>query len=187
MTLPGAQRRRRAARLAEPAHARQLRRHRVRHAEPRSLRRRAGHALHPPRHRLAAVHAGPPRHPVRRARLPVAAVGLDRAVGAADHRRPPRPRRHHDARHRPPAPVRDRRRELPHRLRRVGLRARPRGRPVADVARPVVDGRAGAAAADGRLVAAPPFGRPGAAPRARLRPVADLLPRGDRLSRVRAR
>ena len=96
------------------------------------------HAVHPPRHRVAAVHAGASRHPVRRARLPVEAVGIDRAVGAV--RSPPTLRargRDDDARHRPSAPVRDRRRELPHRLRRLGLRARPRGRPVADVPRPV--------------------------------------------------
>ena len=40
-----------------------------------------GRALHRPRHRLAAVHARPPRPARRRARLPVAAVGLDRGVG----------------------------------------------------------------------------------------------------------
>ena len=47
---------------------------------------RAIGAVHAPLHRLAAVHAGAPRHPVRRARLPLEAVGLDRAVGGADHR-----------------------------------------------------------------------------------------------------
>ncbi len=57
-----------------------LRRHRVRDAEPRPARRALG-ALRPATHRLAAVHAGPPRPPRRRARLPVAAVGLDRGVG----------------------------------------------------------------------------------------------------------
>ena len=56
----------------------------------------------------------------------------------------------HDAGVRPPAPVRDRRRELPHRLRRLGLPARPRGRPVAHPAGPVVDRRAGAARRAGR-------------------------------------
>ena len=50
----------------------------------------------------------------------------------------------HDARVRPPAPVRDRRRELPRRLRRLGLPPRPRGRPVAHPARSVVDRCAGA-------------------------------------------
>ena len=94
-----------------------------------------------PRDRLAAVHAGPPRHPVRRPRLPVAAVGVDRGLGGPDHRRPAGGGRHHDAGVGPPAPVRDRRRELPHRLQRLGLRARPRGRPVAHPRRPVVDGR----------------------------------------------
>ena len=55
-------------------------------------------------------------------------------------RSPPTLRRrrgHDDARVRSPAPVRDRRRELPHRLQRLGLRARPRGRPVAHRRRPV--------------------------------------------------
>ena len=60
-----------------------------------------------------------------------------------------------DAGHRPPAPVRDRRRELPHRLRRLGLRARPRGRPVEDLARPELDRCAGTAGGGRRLVAAP--------------------------------
>ena len=113
-----------AARLAQPSPARQLRRHRVRDAEPRPLRARARDPLHPPRHRLAAVHAGAPRHPRRRARLPLEAVGIDRAVGAADHARARRVGRDDDARHRPSAPVRDRRRELPRRLLGLGLRAR---------------------------------------------------------------
>ena len=42
----------------------------------------------------------------------------------------------------PSAPLRDRRRELPHRLHRLGLRARPRERPVADHPGPHVDGLA---------------------------------------------
>ena len=58
-------------------------------------------------------------------------------------------RRHDDARVGPPAPVRDRRRELPRRLRRLGVRAGPRGRPVATRPRPDVDRRAGAAGAAG--------------------------------------
>ena len=41
--------------------------------------------LHQPPHRLAAVHAGPPRPAGRRARLPVAAVGLDRGLGGRHH------------------------------------------------------------------------------------------------------
>ena len=115
-----------------------LRRHRVRHAEPRPVRGALG-ALHAPLHRLAAVHARPPRHARRRARLPVAAVGIDRDLGGGDHRAcSARRRRVDDARDRPSAPVRDRRRELPHRLHGVGLRARPRGRSVAHAARPVV-------------------------------------------------
>ena len=64
---------------------------RVRDAEPRPLARRA-RALHRPLRRLAALHAGAPRHPVRRARLPLAAVGLDRDLGGADHRPPARGR-----------------------------------------------------------------------------------------------
>ena len=96
-----------------------LRRHRVRHAEPRPLRP-PGRALHPALQRRAAVHARAPRHPRRRARLPVAAVGLDRAVGRADHRVTPTGERGHQARHRSSAPVRDRRRELPRRLHGAG-------------------------------------------------------------------
>ena len=83
-------RRRGAARQPEPAHARELRRDRVRHAEPRSLRGALG-AVHAPLHRLAAVHARPPRHPVRRARLSLEAVGIDRGVGAVDHGDAPTP------------------------------------------------------------------------------------------------
>ena len=77
-------------------------------------------ALHPPRHRFAALHARPPRHPLRRARLPVEAVGVDRAVGGVDHGHAAPGGRDDDARVRPSAPVRDRRRELPHRLQRAG-------------------------------------------------------------------
>ena len=103
---------------------------------------RARDPVHTAPHRLAAVHPGPPRHPVRRARLPVATVGIDRGVGGLDRPPPPPERGHHDAADRPSAPVRGRRRELPHRLRRVGLRARPRERSVAHPRRPVLDGRA---------------------------------------------
>ena len=99
-------------------------------------------AVHRPPHRVAALHAGPPRHPGRRPRLPVAAVGIDRGVGGRHHP-VAAPRRGHDhAGVGPPPPLRDRRRELPHRLHRLGLRARPRERPVADHARPHVDGHA---------------------------------------------
>ena len=52
---------------------------------------------------------------------------------------------HHHAGQRPPAPVRDRRRELPHRLRRLGLRAGPRGRPLAHPRGHVLGGHAGPA------------------------------------------
>ena len=158
--------------LAEPARPRLLRRHGLRHAEPRPLRRRAGHPLHPARHRLAAVHARPPRHPLRGARLPLEAVGLDRAVGAAGHRRPAGGRGHHDAGVGPPPPVRDRRRELPHRLLRLGLRAGPRGRPVADPPRPQLRRQPGPARA---LVRRAPVRSPGR-PRPGLRPVPDLVP-----------
>ena len=67
----------------------QLRRQRVRHTEPRPFRPRAGRPFHVPCHRLAAVHAGAPRHPVRLARLPLAALGLHRGLGGADHRSTP--------------------------------------------------------------------------------------------------
>ena len=109
------QRHRHPARQPEPPHARRVRRHassprRTSTASPqRALRFDA------PLRRLAAVHAGAPRHPVRRARLPLEAVGLDRALGGADHRAIcARAGVDDDADHRPPAPVRDRRRELPH-------------------------------------------------------------------------
>ena len=128
---PPRQRRGRAARLAQPPPPGLLRRRRVRHAQPRPVRPRAGGSLHPPRHRVAAVHAGPPRHPVRRPRLPVEAVGVDRAVGAAADPGARPGGGHVDARDRPSPPVRDRRRELPHRLLRLGLPAGPRGRSLA--------------------------------------------------------
>ena len=103
-------------------------------------------------HRFAAVHARPSRPARRRARLPVAAVGLDRDLGRRGHA-PAAPRRGHldDARHRPSAPVRGGRRELPPRLRGLGLPARSRRRSVAHPARPVVDRRTRAARA-GRAV-----------------------------------
>ena len=81
-----AARRRRPARLAEPAHAR------VATAAPSSPRRTSTGS--PPRstqftnHVTGSLPCMPARHDilVRRARLPVEAVGLDRAVGGADHR-----------------------------------------------------------------------------------------------------
>ena len=85
------------------------------------------------------MHAGAPRPARRCARLPVAAVGFDRDLGRRDHVRPAPRGGHDDARVRPSAPVRDRRRELPHRLHRVALRARARERPVAHAPRPDVD------------------------------------------------
>ena len=65
-------------------------------------------------------------------------------------------RRHHHAGVGPPAPLRDGRRELPHRLHRLGLRARPRGRPVAHLQRPELHRGAGAAGARRRVVLAGP-------------------------------
>ena len=90
-------------------------------------------------------------------------------------------RRHDDARHRPSTPVRDRRGELPHRLRRLGLRPRARGRPVAYLCRPDLDGCSHAARPAGRMVlrADPRL----AAARPRLRPVAHVLPRRGGLPR----
>ena len=66
------------------------------------------------------------------------------------------------------------RRELPRRLRRLGLPARPRGRPVAHPARPVLDRRAGAA-------------RPPAAVGARLRHQPHVVQGRGRLPRARRR
>ena len=68
----------------------------------------------------------------------------------------PAGRRHHHAGVGPPPPLRGRRRELPHRLQRVGLRARPRGRPVAHLPRPELHRRAGAARPRWRVVLAGP-------------------------------
>ena len=130
------------------------------------------------------MHAGASRHPVRLARLPVAALGLDRAVGAVAHRRPAAPGRDDDARHRSSAPVRDRRRELPHRLRRLGLRARPRGRPVEDVARPVVDRCARSASGERQLVPAAPLRRRCARDGSSVRREPHSLPCRDRLPRA---
>ena len=157
-----------AARQPQPAHGRRLRRHRVRHAEPRPAGRPVG-AVHQPPHRLAALHAGPARPAGGRPRLPLAAVGLDRGVGGRHHHAAPPAGGHlHDAGVGPPAPVRDGRRELPRRLRRLGVPARPRGRPVAHPAGPVLDRRAGAA-------------RPPAAVGARLRRQPHVVQGGGRL------
>ncbi len=114
---------------------------RVRDAESRSPGA-ARAALRTPLCRIAAVHAGAPRAALRRPRLPLEAVGLDRTLGAADHR-PPAPRRRGDeADLRPSASVRGRRRELPLRFHRLGLSARPRERRLADASRSELDGRA---------------------------------------------
>ena len=86
----------------------------------------------------------PARHDilVRRARLPLAAVGIDRGVGGRHHPIAAGPGRDHHAGLGPSAPVRGGRRELPHRLRRLGLRARPRERSVAHRGGPVLGGHA---------------------------------------------
>ena len=99
--------------------------------------------VHQALHRLAAVHAGPPRHPLRRARLPLAAVGVDRDLGGRHHARAARGRRDHRC------SISDH----PHLFETggenyhtdfsgVGLRARPRGRPLEDRARPDLGRRA---------------------------------------------
>ena len=93
---------------------------RVRHAEPRSARRPVA-AVRPAPHRLAAVHAGPPRHPRAARSTSCGGRGARSSCGRTPITYHLRPRRgDDDARVRPPAPVRDRRRELPHRLQRAG-------------------------------------------------------------------
>ena len=144
------QRRRHPPRQPEPAHARRLRRHASSRRRTSTRFARALAALREALRRLAALHARAPRHPLRRARLPLEALGLDRDLGGRDHAPPARGGRRHAADLRPPAPVRDRRRELPHRLHRLGLPARPRERPLEDAPRPELDGRA-AASAGGRM------------------------------------
>ena len=143
---------------------------RVRHTEPRPAGAPRGE-VHEPPDRFAAVHARPARPARGRARLSVATVGFDRDLGGRDHAPAASGRGHlDDARHRPSAPVRVRRRELPHRFRRLGLPPRPRGRPVAHPARSVVDRRTRASGAR----------RPA---RSRLRHQPHLVPRRSRLSR----
>ena len=117
-------------------------------------------------HYAGSLPCMPARHDllVRRARLPVEAVGLDRALGGADHGRAAPRRGHQHAGLGPPAPVRGGRRELPLRLQRVGLPARPRERPLAHAPGPELGRRA---------VVRP---RPHA-----LRRLARLLPRRGRL------
>ena len=118
--MPPRQRRRGAARQPEPAPARRLRRRRVRHAEPRPLRAPG---------RCASPSTTPARcRACRRATTSCAARstscggrGARSRSGRTPITRPLRARRrHHPADHRPPAPVRDRRRELPHRLHAPG-------------------------------------------------------------------
>ena len=127
----------RAARLAEPPRAGLLRGHRVRHPPPRPLRGRR--ATRFTRHVTGSLPCMPARHDILCGALdflwkPWGSIEL---WERPDHRRPAGRGRHHHAGHRPPPPVRDRRRELPHRLLRLGLRAGPRGRPVAHPRRPV--------------------------------------------------
>ena len=135
------ERHRHTARQPQSSHARRLRRARVRDAQSRPLRAPRG-ALRPSLLRLAAMYAGAPRHSLRRARFFVEAVGLDRDLGAAAHRVSSRGRRRDQAGLGSSASVRGRRRKLSHRFHRVGLPARARERPVADAARPELDGRA---------------------------------------------
>ena len=138
---PAEERGRHPARQPQPAHAGRLWRPEFATPNLDRLARALG-ALHPPLHRLAALHAGAPRHPVRRAGFPLAALGLGGDLGGRHHLPAARRRRDHPADHRPPAPVRDRRRELPRRLHRLGLSARPRGRPLEDPARSQLGRRA---------------------------------------------
>ena len=114
--------------------------------------------LRVPCHRVAAVHAGAPRHLVRLARLPLAALGLHRGLGGAHHPTTPAGWRDDHAGVGPPASLRGGRRELPHRLQRVGLRARARGRPVAHVSRPELHRFAGVTGPWRRVVLAGPPG-----------------------------
>ena len=99
---------------------------RVRHAEPRPVRTSVG-ALRPPLLR-ARCRACPARHDI----LCGALDFLWKPWGSIELWEEPLTvplrgcRRDDEARHRPPAPVRDGRRELPRRLRRLGLPARPR-------------------------------------------------------------
>ena len=153
------------ARQPQPPHARRLRRLGVRDTEPGPVRP-AGDALRPSLRRIAPVHAGPSRHPLRRGGLPLEAVGLDRAMGGRGHRPAAGGGRRHQAGDGPPAPLRGRRRELPHRLHRVGLRAGPRKRSVADATRPELDRRAGLRS-----------------PAHAVRQLTRLLPRGGRVPR----
>ncbi len=155
---------RHSPRQPQSPHARRLWRHGVRDAEPRSARR-ALVALQPALRGVAALHAGAARHPLRRTRLPLASVGLDRAVGDTVDGAAARGRCHDDARLRPPAPLRGRRRELPLRLQRLGVRARRRIGPVEDAARPELAGSARGGCTRPRQLRDPP-----------LRRLEDLLP-----------
>ena len=98
---------------------------------------RAVGALRPPLRRLAAVHAGPPRHAVRRRSTSCGGRGARSRSGRTPITYAPAARRRDDdAGLRPPAPVRDRRRELPHRLHAPGTTCAAtratRGRPAPD-------------------------------------------------------
>ena len=141
-----AQCRRAAARQPQPAHARQLRRHGVRHAAISTASPASGPCVSP--------RTSPARcRACRRATTSCAA----RSTSSGGRGAPSRSGRS-------PSPQQLRRagvttmlvsdhphlfeiggRELPHRLQRLGLRARARGRPVAHVPRPELRRRAGAA------------------------------------------
>ena len=169
MTRFGAPKRHRGpARQSEPASARLLRRQRVRHAHHRRPRG-AGSAIHQPCRRLASLHACPPRHPRRRARLPVAAVGIDRSVGGRGHLSDPA---------RPASPrcwspiIRTSSKPAARTTTATsprGIRARSRGRSVAHAAGSVVDRYPGAR-------------RTARAVASWLRHLAHALPRRTRLS-----
>ena len=152
----------RVARQPQPSSARCVRWHRVRHTEPRSVRCAVG-AVHEPLHRLVAVHARASRHPLRAARLPLEAVGIGRALGRHRRVRAASLGCRHDARQRPSASLRDRRRELPRRLHGMGVRARARRRHLEDPSRPELDGCTGVRLLPRRGV--PPLARAGSAAR----------------------
>ena len=162
------------ARFAEPPSARLVRRYRVRDAQSGPVRNRARHPIHPSRDRVAALHAGATRHPLRSPRFPLETLGLDRGVGAADHARAPPSGRHQFPGHRSSPPVRDRRRELPHRLQRLGLPAGPRGRSVAHVPRSFLGRSTRPAGGAGRMVLREALRR--RRDRSGVRPEPDVLP-----------
>ena len=159
---------RRPARQPEPPHARRVRRRASSRRRTSTASPRASVRFTQPPHRLAAVHAGAPRHALsarstssggrgarsRCGRTPITAY----AARAPASRRCSSPTIRTCSR---PAA----RTTTP--TSRLGLRARPRERPVEDAARPVVARRA-ARSAGGRMP---------------LRQLARLVPRRGRLPR----